>query len=315
MDKNKLILYLQDIVKLETQKEIAYRTYNSLQAEYKEKLKNAAYRPMENQKRVTRNNTLSKVSDSFATAWFLFISIPLCAVAAAILKWPLIILIMFLDWHIFMTNDTNVYFYVIFFVLEAIVIVTGMKYLSEHSAERKKEQKEHDEMVVLAEKSADVLPVIKNSCEQIKKSYQQCDYVLQRLYNLGIIYNDPTYRTLEACTMFLQYLESGRTHSLQAEGFDKGAYNIFEEERRANIIIDKLDKISNQLDKVIKNQERLYREFCKINETVEEIYSSVLKIENYSHQTEINTRVSSWYNMVSAMNSTANRRMLENYYF
>ncbi|EET58591.1 hypothetical protein BRYFOR_09427 [Marvinbryantia formatexigens DSM 14469] len=60
--------------------------------------------------------------------------------------------------------------------------------------------------------------------------------------------------------MFLQYLESRRTHSPQAEGFDKGAYNIFEEERKANIIIDKLDKISSQLDKVIKNQERLYSE-------------------------------------------------------
>ncbi len=80
---------------------------------------------------------------------------------------------------------------------------------------------------------------------------------LNTLYSYNILNRD--YRNIYAVASIYGYFEKGRTASL---GFnpstgDQGAYNIYENERRLNLIITNTQEILNKMDMVIKNQYEL----------------------------------------------------------
>lgn len=99
-----------------------------------------------------------------------------------------------------------------------------------------------------------------------------------RLTNLGIL--DYLYHhDIVATASFYQYFKSKRTFSL---GFnpntgDQGAYNIYEQERRLNIIIDKLDVVIQKLDQIERNQTVLFMCLTEANQKLEKINTSILK--------------------------------------
>lgn len=74
-----------------------------------------------------------------------------------------------------------------------------------------------------------------------------------KLLSMGVLY--PKYDNLVALTRFQEYFLTGRCQEL--EGAD-GAYNLFENEYRADLIINKLDDISEKLDQIKENQYQLY---------------------------------------------------------
>lgn len=96
-----------------------------------------------------------------------------------------------------------------------------------------------------------------------EKTYDELYKCKENLYNVNVVFGK--YRNLPAITTFYEYLMSGRCESL--EGVN-GAYNIYEQELRANIIIDKLDDIIVSLEELKQNQYVICSEMQNINATL-----------------------------------------------
>lgn len=101
---------------------------------------------------------------------------------------------------------------------------------------------------------------IENTINTIRDKY------LNPLYDIGIIH--PKYRNLIAIASFVDYFETGRVEKLK--GSD-GAYNLFEQELRANIIISELKKINESLEIIKSNQYALYTELKEVRKITEQI--------------------------------------------
>jgi len=107
-------------------------------------------------------------------------------------------------------------------------------------------------------------------------TYQNLELVnskLAELYSLDIIFEK--YRNLIAISMFYEYFASSRVSKL--EGKD-GAYNLFENEMRQNIIIVKLNDICNNLEDIKQNQYCMYKELIDINTSLDILNKNVSSI-------------------------------------
>ena len=82
----------------------------------------------------------------------------------------------------------------------------------------------------------------------------------RQLYGFNIVFGK--YHDFVAITSFYEYLLSGRCETLAGVN---GCYNLYEEELRSNIIINKLDNIITSLDKIKGNQYMLFSQLTAIN--------------------------------------------------
>ncbi len=137
------------------------------------------------------------------------------------------------------------------------------------------------------------------SAETLLKETYKCR---NELYSLNIVFEK--YRNPVALATFYEYLMSGRCTSLEGAN---GAYNIYEQEVRADIIIDKLDKIIISLDQIKNNQYMIYQELCTINQnldrlnkTVSEISDTVKSIDKTTREIEYNTAATAYYSKINA---------------
>lgn len=163
------------------------------------------------------------------------------------------------------------------------------------------------------EKSTVPSEVIKNILnDEITKSEELLKETFKarnELYAYDIIFEK--YRDVVALSSFYEYLMSGRCTSL--EGAD-GAYNIYENEIRANRVIAQLDAVISSLDDIKQNQYMMYQELRKINTSLQQLNStmdaavgSLRNIEtNTKHISENsdliahNTAVTAYYSKVNA---------------
>ncbi len=109
----------------------------------------------------------------------------------------------------------------------------------------------------------------------------EMDYIVQnikkaidiqnRLYSYGIVYGK--YRDFIAISSFCDYLISGRCASLEGS---EGAYNLYEQETRADIVIDKLDKIVSSLNNNSKKKYFIYEQLKNVNASLESINNQLL---------------------------------------
>ena len=148
------------------------------------------------------------------------------------------------------------------------------------------------------------------------KEYDQALELLKKALEIKCIYDKSNviyykYRYLIAYTRFLEYFESGRCSSLSGP---YGAYNLFEDELRNNIIIGKLDDISNSLEEIKNNQVLMYHELQSINnnismlnnsmnrilDKVSEIGTNVEAIRNSTEIMEENTKIAAYYSKKNA---------------
>lgn len=141
--------------------------------------------------------------------------------------------------------------------------------------------------------------------KQIGKSYE----VQAKLYSYGVIYGK--YRSYIAMSSFLDYFMSGRVTAL--EGPD-GAYNLYEQESRADIIIGKLDVIIDSLEDIKENQYFIYNELQAANSMLmlinaQLLFNNVVQIEQLktldriAENTETiayNTQVTAFYTKKTA---------------
>lgn len=113
-----------------------------------------------------------------------------------------------------------------------------------------------------SKKRANAIEAQKKTCEEAKAYAKQMGAmvstlqstiaatqgILEKIYAADIIY--PKYRNLVAVGMFCEYLMSGRCEKLEGH---EGAYNIFENELRQNMIVSKLDDVTGRLDELKGN--------------------------------------------------------------
>lgn len=92
------------------------------------------------------------------------------------------------------------------------------------------------------------------------KNISSCTQTLEKMYHMDIIHFK--YRNLVAVAQLYEYIETGRASTLEGH---EGAYNIYEHELRQNMIIDRLDRISEQLEEIAANQSKIYSAICESN--------------------------------------------------
>lgn len=93
------------------------------------------------------------------------------------------------------------------------------------------------------------------------------------LYSYNVIY--PKYRNLIALSSFYDYLMAGRCNALA--GTD-GAYNLYESESRADLIITKLSDVLTSLDRIQENQYMLYQQMSEVNNGVQSLNESMTSV-------------------------------------
>lgn len=120
---------------------------------------------------------------------------------------------------------------------------------------------------------------------QVKSLYNQIDYVntglkatkanLAKAYSFGVL--APDYRNIYAVSAILSYLEKGRTKSLKfnERTGDRGAYNIYEEERRLDKIITNTEEILYRLDDLVREHNKLAEGLAKSNAQVSSMLNSI----------------------------------------
>lgn len=117
--------------------------------------------------------------------------------------------------------------------------------------------------------------------ETLLKLYQ----ARETLYGCNVIFGK--YRDLVALSTFYEYLISGRCEKL--EGPD-GAYNLYESELRANLIISELTKVVASLEDIKKNQFMLYSELRNINSTLHSLKNSMDTAVNTLHSIDASAK-------------------------
>ena len=132
--------------------------------------------------------------------------------------------------------------------------------------------------------------------------FKEVENALDRIYSCNIVFKK--YRGLVPVAMFCEYIESGRCSDLEGH---EGAYNIYENELRMDVIKDKLDLIANKLDDIRSNQYVLYESLIEANNVSSQICRQISQqsqiiaqasLENQSVQRE-QTRLLEFNNQIA----------------
>ena len=139
---------------------------------------------------------------------------------------------------------------------------------------------------------------LENAEHLLRSMYQSRN----ELYSFNVIFGK--YQNPVALSTFYEYLMAGRCTSL--EGAD-GAYNIYEQEIRADRIIDQLGEVITQLEKIKSNQYMIYQELCtvnqnldRLNQTTAAISESIQNIEKNVDTIAYNSTVTAYYSKMNA---------------
>lgn len=134
--------------------------------------------------------------------------------------------------------------------------------------------------------------------EKRKQLYLETEDLLDKYYQKDVIF--PKYRELIPISSFYEYLISGRCDCLEGH---EGAYNIYENELRQNIIIDKLDDIIHCLEQIKRNQYMLYSAITEGNRKIQKLGDDVYRTMNSLHNIENSTALTAYNSEIIAENS------------
>lgn len=111
----------------------------------------------------------------------------------------------------------------------------------------------------------------------INPEIQKLDSALESIYNLeieGKLCLHPAYRGLSPVAVIYGYLDTGRCTELEGH---EGAYNIYEQEKRLGHIIDRLDNISNKLDRLNGTMMYLGQAIYQCNDKLDQLNENSMK--------------------------------------
>ena len=122
--------------------------------------------------------------------------------------------------------------------------------------------------------------------------------ILEAYYSQDVIY--PKYRNLPALTSIYEYLITGRCEGLTGP---YGAYNIYEDEVRRDMIISQLSAVIQNLEKIKQNQYLLYGEVQKIQLTTSRIEDELRQMKEDSSQIASLTALNAYYSDLNVRNT------------
>lgn len=140
----------------------------------------------------------------------------------------------------------------------------------------------------------------KSAHDYFEKPLEETQAVLDKLYSVDVIY--PKYRNLPALTCIYEYLVTGRCDELAGP---HGAYNLYEDEVRQNMVISQLNAIMENLEQIKGNQYLLYEQLTKIRRESEEITHELRMIHGYAAALTEISLFNTYYAGISAANSAA----------
>jgi len=190
-------------------------------------------------------------------------------------------------------NSSTLFIFAVYFVgvgFIALMLWLLLSKISEFICEQIHEKRIHDKInnqyqIELAAREVQVQqdlqrvaeenkrkPIIQSRIDDINRQITDTTNALKKLYAVGVVYQK--YRALVPIVMFCEYLESGRCDGLEGH---EGAYNIYENELRQNIIIAKLDVVINKLDQIRQNQYMLADAIERGNRQVERLCNATVE--------------------------------------
>lgn len=170
---------------------------------------------------------------------------------------------------------------------------------AEVDRENKEIAKHNAQLCTKMRKQADV---IQTELDQVNNSIAQTLHTLDIYYQMNII--APKYQhNLIAISSFHEYLTLERTHSLTFNPGDSGAYNIYENELRLNVIIGKLDDIIDRLDQIKSNQYSLYQAIQSSNRTSNQILQAARQSSQRLEAIENNSVISAYNSVLTESNT------------
>jgi len=151
--------------------------------------------------------------------------------------------------------------------------------------------------------------IIDNEILEVEKILKEICECRNRMYKVDVVF--AKYRDVVALTTFYEYLMSGRCTTL--EGAD-GAYNLYEEQVRADMIIGQLSQVISKLDDIKDSQFMIYSELKSINRNLDNLNNTMNKaltsvqnmehgIKHISENTDViahNTAVTAYYSKINA---------------
>ncbi len=201
-------------------------------------------------------------------------------------------------------------FFVIVLICVAAGFIIGGAYgivegIHDHSKEKVENQEKQIKNQEISEKNKQITnesdtraKMISEEIEKSKRTLTETSVLLNNYYSSGVVY--PKYQGLIPVTMFCEYLASGRCDTLTGH---EGAYNIYENEIRLNLIIVKLEEVVDKLDQIQQNQYMLASMLEQNNRELQSIKSAVSMQTATLERIEDNTEVSNYYNRITAANT------------
>ena len=132
----------------------------------------------------------------------------------------------------------------------------------------------------------------------MNKPLRETQSVLENVYSADVIY--PKYRNLPALTSIYEYLITGRCEGLTGP---HGAYNLYEDEVRKDMVISQLSVVIQNLEQIKQNQYMLYQQVKEIQQTTNSIEYELRQIKGYSIQIASLTALNAYYAALNERNT------------
>lgn len=134
---------------------------------------------------------------------------------------------------------------------------------------------------------------------KLNSNLSETERILKSYYDKDIIFEK--YRNLVAMTTMYEYFASGRCSELEGPN---GAYNLFEQETRQNVIITNLQDINQHLGDIKNNQFVLYQAMNQGLETMNKISADISAMANSVKSIEQASQITAYFAEISARNET-----------
>ena len=171
-------------------------------------------------------------------------------------------------------------------ILIGIFTVTGNK----SDAKRRQEEQKSREGYVQTVDTA--IAQVQSDLKVCQRKQAEVQKLIDQYLHTNILYQN--YWDLIPICSFYEYIDSGRRSMLEGH---EGAYNLYEQERRLDRILDKLDDIIWRLDDIRSNQTTLYNVISRGNQKIDSLCGSINAIEDSMAMTQ-------YYSAVTAANSS-----------
>lgn len=122
--------------------------------------------------------------------------------------------------------------------------------------------------------------------------------LLERLYDIDVI--KPKYRELIPIVTMYEYFDYERCYDLVGPD---GAYNLYENESRQNIIISNLNQVISMLSRIERNQHALYEAIQESNYYAERMYNQANSMLRSCKAIEHNSAIAAYNSKIAAENS------------